>query len=322
MPWPWKSRASGGVLALSPGENALRYVYAEQAGETGATVSAWGLEQRGSQTHESFIKRTKAMLPQAAQAVVVLDPADYEILQLEAPNVPPEEVKEAVRWRATEFLEGSANDYTIDVLNIGSGGATPGKVVVVASHNEVILARMRDAEALGLPLSVIDVRETTQRNLLYAALRGEAAPPRVAACLVAEGEWASLVIAVQGELYFFRRFEFNVDLLAVPAEQAQPELIADGEVAEATTRSLTQFHRSLNPWDDAYAHLPLETLRVHAGPKTAAIVQRLAPEAGVDTRPLSLSRVFRARASRSQPPWEDAAYLPLLGALLRPWEAQ
>ena len=320
--WPWRGGAKAGVLALALGENSLRYVFARDAGERGATLSAWGVEARGSQTRESFLKRAKALLPRAAEAILVLDPADYQILQVDAPNVPPDEVRGAVRWRATEFLEGSPHDYTLDVLNVAAGGEGTGKVIVVAAHNDVLRARLKDGEVLGLGLTVIDVGETAQRNLLHAVLAAEASDVKVAAALVADARSASMIIAVEGELYFFRRFEFNVDLLAVPVEEAQPVMMAEGEVAEAAARSLIQLQRSLDLWDNTYAHLPLDTLRVHAGPKTAAIVDRIAPAAGVDTRALALSGVFKMAAGRKAPPWEDPAYLPLLGALLRSREAQ
>jgi MSHA biogenesis protein MshI len=127
-----------------------------------------------------------------------------------------------------------------------------------------------------------------------------------------------MVISVRGELHFFRRFEFNSDLVAVPLGEAQPEMMGEGAVAETAARSLTQLQRSLDLWDDSYPHLPLETLRVHAGRLTDAVVGRIAPEAGVDTRPLSLSAVFQAPAGQAAAPWKDPAYLPLLGALLRP----
>jgi hypothetical protein len=57
---------------------------------------------------------------------------------------------------------------------------------------------------------------------------------------------------------------------------------------------------------------------VDAGLKTAAIIERLKPETGVETRPLALASIFKVPPSKSPPPWLDTAYLPLLGALLRP----
>lgn len=316
--WPWRKRAKGGVLALTPAESSIRYVFAREASERGATVVAWGSESRGHQTREAFLRRVKARLPAAARVIVVLDPGDYQILQLEAPNVPPEELAGAVRWRAMEFLGGSPHDYTLDVLPIASGGEGAAKVIAVAAHDEVLRQRLLDCKALDLELSVVDVGETTHRNLLHAVLSAEPESPRVGAALVADGGRALFIIAVQGQLYFFRRFEFNSDVLAVPADQAQPELMGHGETSELAARSLTQLQRSLDLWDDSYPHLPLDTLRIHAAARTDAVVERVAPEAGVDTRPLALSSLFKSGGAKGTPPWQEPAYLPLLGALLRP----
>lgn len=318
MKWPWRARAKGGILAISSSENSLRYVLASDADERGATLSTWGVELRGHQTREAFMKRVRSAVPAAGRAIAVLDPADYQILQIDAPNVPSGELRGAVRWRATEFLEGSPHDYTLDVLSVPGVGEGGGKVIAVVARNDVVRARMLDCESLGISLSVIDVGETAQRNLLYAVLLSVPAAPSVAAALVADAGRALVTIAVDGQLHFFRRFEFNVDLLAAPVDEAQPVMMAEGAVAETASRSLTQLHRSLDLWDDSYPHLPLGTLRVHAGAKTDAVVDRVAPESGVDTQPLGLSAVFKVPPGKGDAPWLDPAYLPLLGALLRP----
>lgn len=316
--WPWRARAKGGVLALRLNDNTAQFVFAREADGRRASLSAWGTELRGSQTREAFVKRLRGVLPAAGRVIVVLDPSDYQIAQLEAPNVPPAELRGAVRWRAAEFLPGSPHDYAIDVLTVAGAGERAGRVIAVAAHNDLLRSRVLECDALGLDTAVIDVGETAQRNLLQAALAAEHDAPGVSAALVADGSRALIVIAVNGQLYFFRRFEFAADLVAVPRGEAQPEMIGGGEVAEAASRSLTQLQRSLDLWDDSYPHLPLATLRVHAGELTEAIVARIAPEAGVDTRPLALSGVFTAPERKGGPPWNDPAYLPLLGALLRP----
>lgn len=316
---PWRARRHGGTLALSSSEDSLRYVFASQSGEGGAALAAWGTEARGFQTPAAFRKRLKALLPKAGRVIAVLDPREYQILQVEAPNVPAEELRSAVRWKAMEFLDGAPNDYTVDVLS--QSGAAAGKVIAVAARNDVVRSLMLACESMGQALSVIDVCETAQRNLLHAVLLGEPDAPEVAGALVSEARRALLVVAVRGELQYFRRFEFESDMVAVPVDEAQAALIADGAGAEAAARSLTQLNRSLDLWDDSHPHLPLGTLRVHTGPRTAAVVERIRPDAGVDTRPLELATLFKVAAGReAAAPWLDTAYLPLLGALLRPDE--
>jgi MSHA biogenesis protein MshI len=316
--WPGRRRQKGGVLALSTGDNSLRWVLASESNEGGATIAAWGTEERGFQNREAFMKRVKSVLPAAQRVIAVLDPRDYQILQLDAPNVPPEEVREAVRWRATEFLEGSAQDYTLDVLAVAGAGEVVSKVIAVVARNDVIRTHMQECEKLGRPLSVIDVCETAQRNLLHAVLQTEPDAPGVAAALVAEAGRALLVVVVKGQLAFFRRFEFDTDMLAVPVDEAQAALITEGVGAETATRALNQLNRSLDLWDDSYPHLPLDTLRVEAGAKTGAIIERLKSDVGVETRALALSTIFKVAPGRAGSPWTDTAYLPLLGALLRP----
>lgn len=320
--FPWRARARTGVLAFSLADNSLRYVYATQANERRATIAAWGTETRGNQSREAFMRRLRTAVPSAERAVMVLDPDNYQIMQVEAPNVPPEELRGAIRWRAAEFLEGSPHDYTLDVLGMAAAGEATGKVIAIAAHNDFLRVRMQECESLGIPLAVIDVAETAQRNLLHAALVAEAGAPNVAGALVADAGRASMVIAVNGQLGFFRRFEFNTDLLAVPADEAQPDMMSQGVVAETAARSMSQLERSLDLWENTYPHLPVQTLRVYAGAKTDVIVARIAAEAGVDTRPLAVAGAFGLSGSKSNPPWNDAAYLPLLGALLRPVEVR
>ena len=316
--WPWGARAKSGTLALTLNDQAMRYVLASEAGERGATLVSWGVEARGNSTREAFMKRVKSALPMAAHTVAVLDSRDYQIMQLESPNVPAEELRGAVRWRAMEFLEGSPHDYTLDVLNVPAEGARAGHVIAVIAHNNVIRDRMLEAESLGHPLSVVDVVETSQRNLLHAVMLGEQAADNVVATLVADGGRALMVVAAKGQLQFFRRFEFDIDMLAVPVDGAESALIAASTEVETVSRSLTQLHRSLDLWEDTHPNLPLSSLRVHAGAKTDAIVDRLRSETGLETKAFSLASIFKAPPSKAVPPWLDTAYLPLLGALLRP----
>jgi MSHA biogenesis protein MshI len=316
--WPGRRRQKRGVLAFSTSDTAFRFVLASESGEHGATLAAWGTEARGYQTREAFMKRIKGTLPGAERVIVVLDPGEYQILQMEAPNVPADELRGAVRWRAMEFLAGSPQDYTLDVLTVTGAGEVVNKVIAVVAHNDVIRSHMQECEKLGHPASVIDVGETAQRNLLHAALLAEADAPRVAAALVANAGRALLVVAVQGQLCFFRRFEFDADMLAAPVDEAQAAMVAQGAGAETVTRSLTQLSRSLDLWDDSYPHLPIATLRVDAGAKTEAIVERIKADAGIETRPLQLSKVFKVVPGKAASPLTDTAYLPLLGALLRP----
>jgi MSHA biogenesis protein MshI len=302
-------------------DGGMRYVHASRADTRGATISSWGIELRGNQTREAFLARVKLLLPPAGRVIVVLDPADYQILQIESPGVPIEELQGAMRWRAMEYVDGSPDDYTIDLLPLDAEPGRPADVITTIASNNIVRSKMLDCQTLKRPCTVIDVAETCQRNLLHALLLAETEDPPIAAALVASAGRALIVVSVRGQLYFFRRFEFDVDTLAVAADEDQEPLIGSSAGEESATRSMVQLHRSLDMWDLSYPNYPLATLRVDCGPKTPAVIDRLAPETGVDTRPLTLSTIFKLPSIKSSPPWQDPAFLPLLGALLRPSEA-
>lgn len=315
--WLRARRATGGTLALTLTDGAVRYVFASQSDERGASIAAWGTVLRANQPRDAFLGRVADLLPMAGRVVVVLDVADYQMLQVEAPNVPTEELYSAMRWRAMEFMQGSPNDYTLDLLALNAEPGRVSNVIAAVAHNDVVRAKMIECQKMGQPCTVIDVTETCQRNLLHAVLLSESVEPPVAGALVVSGGRALLVISVQGQLYFFRRFEIDVDTLAVAVNDTQTSLIGSSAGEDSATLSLVQLHRSLDLWDLGYPNLPLATLRVDAGPKTPAVIDRLLPETGVDTRPLTLSPIFKLPSSKVPPPWQDPAYLPLLGAVLR-----
>jgi len=320
--WPWRAGANEGTLALTLTEHSMRFLLATETGEQGATVTAWGTELRGVSSRDAFMKRVAARLPSAKRVIAVLDPRDYQIMQVEAPNVPAEEMRGAVRWRAMEFFDGSPHNFTLDILTMHQDEESFGgiaNVIVVAAQNDVVKGRMQDCAMLDLPLSIIDIPETAQRNLLNAATAATAKPGDVAGVLAVDAGRALMTVAVGGELQFFRRFEFDIDKL-LAAGEIQSALMSDSPEAEAISRSLMQLHRSMDLWEDNHPRQAIGSMAIAAGTRSDVLADRLRAELGIETRTLVLDKVFRLKNAGAAPPWADVAYLPLLGALLRPVE--
>ena len=61
----WLRRASSdrGVLALTIGENSVRYAFATSAGAAQPTLAAWGIEERGHLARQTFLKRVRSSRP-------------------------------------------------------------------------------------------------------------------------------------------------------------------------------------------------------------------------------------------------------------------
>lgn len=156
------------------------------------------------------------------QCLSLLASSDYQLLLVEAPNVPPAELKTAVRWRIKDMLDYHIEDATIDVLDIPAdpGGASRAhSMYAVAAKNEVIQGCIERFTAARIPLSVIDIAETAQRNI--AALLEPA--DRGAALLYVDTSHALLTINFRGELYLARRIDVGLDQLGNAAGASHDE---------------------------------------------------------------------------------------------------
>lgn len=148
---------------------------------------------------------------QAAQfrCATLLGGRDYQLLAVEAPNVQPDELKAAVRWRLKDMLDFHVDDATVDVLDIPAdtnAAVRVNQMFAVAARNAVIEARQGLFAAAKVELSVIDIPEAAQRNI-SAMLEPEG---RGLAILYFNGEGGLLTVTFNGELYLSRRIEVTL----------------------------------------------------------------------------------------------------------------
>lgn len=105
-------------------------------------------------------------LAQAA-CTCVLSPRDYSIYLVEAPQVEPDEVSAAVRWKIKDLLDMPVDDAVIDVFPVPEDafqGRNKMLYAVAASRPQVEQLIATVARA-GLALHSIDIPEMAMRNI-------------------------------------------------------------------------------------------------------------------------------------------------------------
>jgi MSHA biogenesis protein MshI len=171
----------------------------------------------------------------------MLRAGEYDLLLVEAPNVPRAELKSALRWKVKDMVDYKIDEATLDVLDIPPGDADAGAsrseyVLAVLARNDVIRSRVQQFDQARIPLSVIDIPDTAQRNI--AALYEE--NERGVLLLYFGRDWGLLTITHRGELYLARRLDMGV-------EQFVGEQGADSKplerVALEVQRTLDHFDR-------------------------------------------------------------------------------
>ena len=227
MRWPWQRKGSGDQLVVAWSDQTLAYVLARSGAEGTHQVLKFGVERQGTDSMDEFVRRLQGLGLKGFEAHIMLRPLQYQLLQIDAPAVAPEELRSAARYQIKEMLESHVDDVTLDVMRVGDGqqkGA--GHLFVVAATNAVLREVLDLGNALQWTVSVIDVQETAQRNLQNALTAREGRPDRANATLVlVEGQQAVLTISANEELFYSRRFELPAEFLSGSWEEGSDVLI-------------------------------------------------------------------------------------------------
>ncbi len=237
----------------------------------------------------------------------LLAPGEYQMLLVEAPNVPVNELKTAVRWKIKDGLNFHIDDATVDVLQIPSskyGAERPASLYAIAASNATIQKRIELFDQAKLPLEVIDIPETAQRNI--AALFEQ--EDRALALLAFDEYGGLLTFSSGGELYLSRRIEITAGQLRDANEDLR---------GQYRDRVELELQRSLDYFDRQFNHVPVSRLLISA-PDDAGLADFLASAVEARVEKLDLSQVMDISKVPALGDSEFVANaLPALGAALR-----
>jgi MSHA biogenesis protein MshI len=233
---------------------------------------------------------------------------EYQLLQVEPPDMPANELKEALRWRIKDMLSFPVESATIDVLEIPSDPAAVGRakqVFAVAANNSIIAARMALFDDAKVPLLAIDIPEMAQRNV--SALFEE--EDRGLAMLCCDDSGAMLTFTFKGELYAARHTE--VPLIQMQqAEETRREQLFE--------RISLEVQRSLDNFDRLNGHIRLPHLLVSSLPEVPGFLEYLRDNLSLPVVAMDLAQVldFPSIPELAQP-IRQSLCLKVLGAALR-----
>lgn len=288
-----------GWLAISLQPAALAFAHAELAN------GKWRITRCGSrdtgETPGDLERAAKQLECDRYRCLTLLPHVDYQVMLVDAPSVPQPEVKAAVRWRVKDLLDYRVEEATIEVLEIPPD--VPGRahtVYAIAARNETIRACIARFESARIPLSVIDIPETAQRNV--AALFE--APQRALAFLYVGSVHSLLTINYGGELYLARRIDVSM-----------AQLLEAGE--DAKGRIVLEVQRSLDHFDRQHSSLALSRLLVGPEPRETGLAAYLAANIGLPVEPARLADVLELGAGCAMDADAQWSLFPVIGAALR-----
>jgi len=250
---------------------------------------------------DPFARVLARLTNRRAPTVSVLEPTGYRLLLVEAPDVPPDELRAAVRWRIKDLIDFHVDDAVIDVFEMPqhARGGRNKMMYAVTAKADYVKQQIDLIESAGLNLDVIDIGELSLRNvatLFEAEQRGTA-------FLYLGERHSTLLLVRQGVLYLARHVETGVATLA-EAGELRLELV--GGLALEVRRSLDYF-------ESHYEQTSIPQL--HTCGLEAADRELLARELGIAVRDVDLKDLLDMDETLS--PEVQRLCLPAIGAALR-----
>ncbi|WP_075185705.1 type IV pilus biogenesis protein PilM [Teredinibacter haidensis] len=139
---------------------------------------------------------------------LVLSSGDYQLLLVEAPDVPESDLREAIRWRIKDLISIPFEKAAIDVFLLPQDGSKAGKKMayVVVVETDRIHSLVEMVKESGLVLEVIDIAELALRNLAFLCEQGLEQSRGVAMVRLCEGA-GTVSLYRNGNMYLSRQFQ-------------------------------------------------------------------------------------------------------------------
>ena len=295
-------------LALSVFPDRIDVAQVEHGPEGRAAVRVCDSYARRGSTVETLRKLRKSLRADRFKCSALLQPGEYQVHIVEAPSVPPEERKAAVRWKLKDLLDYPVDMATVDVAEVPSdktGTARTPYVHAVSARNDRIASCMKVFHDAGFPLHAIDVPEMAQRNI--ATLFEE--PGRGLALLVFDERGGLLTFTSGAELYMARSTDISLAQLTALTAEARESLL---------DRLVLELQRSLDHFDRQFSYITLSRLLLAPVPVDLGVQEYLAENLYVPVQTLDLSEVLEfPGAPELRDPERQAYRLQLIGGALR-----
>jgi MSHA biogenesis protein MshI len=221
-----------------------------------------------------------------ASTAAVLPLGGHSLMLVEAPDVPPTEMKNAMRWRIKDLIDFHVDDAVIDVFEIPGQEAGRSKLMYAVAARAANIRRNVDTiEASGLELDVIDIPELALRNitsLLEEDVSG-------VAFLYLSPQGGVITLTRQSVLYLSRNLEFNIaDILDHAAGNEM-----DTAAQQLLDSIVLQTQRSLDYYESHFSQPPISHMVVapmHG--EIPGMLTYIANGLGISVRALDLNSVL------------------------------
>lgn len=306
-----KKIASKGIVSISFLQNGIAIALSKFLGNNELTLIHCEFIDAGKPEDQQDILCKLADRHNLAEydCHLVLTSDNYRRINIEAPAVAENEIIEATRWKINELIDFPVDKAVIDYYHAPMAvRANSSKMLeVIASPIDIVSEQIEKCTKAGLQLKVIDIQETTLRNLAVHTPENE----RGIALLYLLEHSATLLIQKEATIYVSRKFEIGYKKLGLDEPYS-----SDCLTANAHNNLALEIQRSLDYVESYYGIPPISALAViPLAENTHNLLDSLNSNLGIAARMIDLSTLIDCDIlvnGRTQ-----SLCAPVIGATLR-----
>jgi len=304
------------VTAIVPGEMGIAIATLEPGKEKPCLkvcdFSPW---DESREHGKQLLQKSKELLLKKHACTTVMGLGEYSVLSVDAPDVPPNELRAAVRWQIKDLIDFHIDDAVIDVFDAPGSGAHShkNKLYVVASRTSTVRTHVDQLQNADINLTTIDIPELVLRNIISQLPENDAG----AAMIYLTRKQGLVVVARQSTLYFARTLDLGYEYLSQGiAEVSNSEHEGTAENIAEFDRLVLEIQRSLDYYDRYFSQPPVSGLVL--APTEVSIpglAEYLKDALGLSVRHLDINEIVDCDTPLSES--QQAHCLPAIGAVLR-----
>lgn len=242
--------------------------------------------------------------------VTAMEQGSYALVLVEAPDVKPDELRAAIRWKLRDLIDFHIDDAVVDAFEIpqkNSSAATRMMYAVVARAGDVrnVIDQLTQA---GLNLEIVDIPEFALRNISSMLPEDSGG----VALLQVGADRGLIVITRQQKLYMSRRIETGLSALPDTAIHAQDR----DTIEDWLDRFVTEIQRSLDYYDSHFSEPPVSGVVVcPTGRDIPGMAEYMNSQLGIPVRLLDVNSIIDSELPLDAATQADC--LLAIGAALR-----
>lgn len=295
------------LCAVTPGVNGTAFASIRQSRSGKPVLQHCGFERLApGEGADAALKRIVNKQGFArSQCTTLLNIGEYQLMMVEAPEVPQSELKAAIRWRIRDLIDFHIDDAVLDVFDAPASGArgVQDHLYVVVSRATAVKERVDMLQSAGAALQVIDIPELALRNVA-AQLEAD---KNGMAVLYFEADQGLITLTRDATLYLARSMDIGYrQLLETPA---------------LMERLALELQRSMDYYDRHFQQAPIGSIALCPLPQgSEQLAEQLEQQLGIPVRELSLADVVEVE--NTVPADQVAECFLAIGAALRNDPAQ